>query len=104
MVRTLGYSVFLFFLALSAVELTVMPTASDFLGLWPSDPLHAHDQLPVAADGQTETDQGEGELELALPQGEAFRIIHLARARTQDSASRPRTNFVSDLFRPPTRS
>jgi hypothetical protein len=55
--------------------------------------------MPGAADGQT--DQG-GELEeLALAQGEAFRIIHLAQLCSLDSASCPRTDFVSDWFRPP---
>jgi hypothetical protein len=104
MVRTFGYSVFLLFIALCAVQPMGTASADDFLDQWFTSPLHAHDQLPGAADGQAETDQGEGELELALSQGDAFRIIHLARACIMDSASCPRADFASDLFRPPTLS
>jgi len=69
---------------------------------WSTSPVHAHDQLPGSPDGQTETDPGEGEFEeLALAQGEAFRIIHLARACVLDNASCPRTDFAFDWFRPP---
>jgi len=102
MVRTFGYSVFLLFVALCAVQLMGTASADDFPGQWSAGPLHAHDQLPGAADGQPETDQGEGELEeLALSQGDAVPIIHLARACILDSASCPRADFASDLFRPP---
>jgi hypothetical protein len=104
MVRTFGYSVFLLFLALSAVQLLDTACADD-CRQGSTGPLHAPAQLPGAADSQPETDQGENELEeLALDQGEAFRIIHLARTCILDSASCPRTDFVSGLFRPPTLS
>jgi hypothetical protein len=105
MVRTFGYSVFLLFVALCAVQLMGTASADEFLDQWSTGPLHAHEQLPGTADGQPETDQGEGELEeLALAQEDAFRIIHLARACILDSASCPRADFASDLFRPPTLS
>lgn len=105
MVRTFGYSVVLLFLALCAVQLMGTASADEFLAQWSTGPLHAHDQLPGGADGQPETDQGEGELEeLALSQGDAFRIIHLARVSILDGASCPRADFASDLFRPPTLS
>lgn len=100
MVRTFGYGVFLLFVALCAVQLMGTAFADDFPDQWFTGPLHAHDQLPGAADGQPETDQGEPE-ELAFSQGDAFRIIHLARVYILDRASCPRTDFASDLFRPP---
>ena len=100
MVRTFVYSVFLLFVALGAVQLMGPASADEFPDQWSAGPLQAHDPLPGAADGQPETDQGEPE-ELALSQGDAFRIIHLARACILDRASCPRTDFASDLFRPP---
>lgn len=105
MVRVFGHSVFLLFVALCAMQFMGTVSADDLLGQWSTGPLHTHDQLPDAADGQAETDQGEGELEeLALAQGDAFRIVHFARAGVLESPSCPRTHFASDLFRPPTLS
>ena len=100
MVRTFGYGVFLLFVALCAVQLMGTPSADDFPDQWSTGPLHSHDQLPGAADAQPETDQEEPE-ELAFSQGDAIRIIHLARACILDRASCPRTDFASELFRPP---
>ncbi len=102
MFRMFGHNLFLLLLALCAVQF--LGTGSDdCLRQWSAAPLQAHDQLPGAPDGQTESDQGEGQLEeLALAQGEAFRIIHLARTCTLDSTSCPRRDFISDWFRPPT--
>ena len=103
MLRSFGHKVFLLLLALCALQFLGTGCPEDYLRQWSAGPLHAHDQLPGAPDGQTESDQGEGQLEeLALAQGEAFRIIHLARTCILDSASCPRTDFVSDWFRPPT--
>jgi hypothetical protein len=103
MFRLFQHKVFLLLLALCAVQFLGTGCSDDCLRQWSAGPLHAHDQLPGAPDGQTESDQGEGELEeLALAQGEAFRIIHLTRTCILDSASCPRTDFVSDWFRPPT--
>ena len=102
MVRTFGYGMFLLFFALCAVQLMGTASADDFPDPWSTGPLHAHDQLPGAPDGQAETDQGEGEWEeLACSQGDAFHIIHLAQACILDRASCPRTDFASDWFRPP---
>ena len=103
MFRTFGHSLFLFLLAVCAVQFIGTGWSDDCLRQWSAGPLQTHDQLPGPPHGQTESDQGEGELEeLALAQGEAFRIIHLTRACSLDSASCPRTDFVSDWFRPPT--
>jgi hypothetical protein len=105
MFRMFGHHGFLLLLALCAVQFLGTAWSDDCLRQWSSIPLHAQDQVPGTPDGQTESDQGEGELEeLALAQGEAFRIIHLTRACSLDSASCPRTAFVSDWFRPPTLS
>ena len=102
MVRTLVHSLFLLLLALCAVQLMGTACSDECLRQWSASPVHAHDQLPGTPDGQTEGDQGESELEeLALAQGEAFRIIHLARICVPDLASCPRTDFASDWFRPP---
>lgn len=103
MVRTFRHSVLLVFLALCAVQLQGTACSDDCLRQWTPSPHQTHDSLPGGApDGQTEADQGEGELEeLALAQGEAFRIIHLARACVLDSACCPKANFVSGWFRPP---
>jgi hypothetical protein len=102
MFRTFGHSFFLLLLMVFAIELMGMAFFDDDLHQWSTSPAHAQDQLPGSPDGQTESDQGEGELEeLALSQGEAFRIIHFARTCVLGYASCPRTDFASDLFRPP---
>ena len=102
MVRISGYRLFLLLLAVCAVQFLGTAFPNDCLRQWSPGPLQAHDQLPGAPDGQTESDQGESELEeLALAQGEAFRIIHLTRTCILHSASCPRTDFASDWFRPP---
>lgn len=102
MFRTFGQSFFLLLLTVCAVQLMGAACADDCLRQWSTSPVHAHDQLPGSQDGQTETDPGEGELEeLALAQGEGFRIIHLARTCILDHTSCPRTDFASDWFRPP---
>lgn len=99
MLRTFGQGVLLLFFVVCAVQLFGTAWSDECPRQWSGNPLQAHEQMPGAADGQT--DQG-GELEeLALAQGEAFRIIHLARLCSLDSASCPRTDFVSDWFRPP---
>ena len=104
MVRTVGLSLVLLLLAFCVVQFIGTACSDDCLPEWSTSPAHAHDQLPGSPDGQTESDQGEGELEeLALAQGEAFRIVHLARTCTLDHASCPRTDFASDWFRPPAR-
>ena len=101
MVRNFGHSFFLFFLAVCTVQLLGTAYTQDGLAQG-STPLHAQDQLPGAGDGQTEPDQGKGELEeLALAQGEPFRIVRLTRSCIPDGASCPRTAFLSDWFRPP---
>ena len=103
MFRMFGPRVVLLLLAILAVQFLATASADDWLGQWSAGPLQAHDQLPGPPDGQAESDQGEGELEeWALAQREAFRIIHFARSCTVDDSSCPRTNFVSDWFRPPT--
>ncbi len=105
MFRKFGYWFFLLLLTVCAVQFLDTAGADECLRQWSASPVHAHDQLPGSPDGQTETDQGKGELEeLALAQGEAVRIIHLARICALDQASCPRTDFVSDWFRPPTLS
>ena len=102
MVRTFGHRLVLFLLVLGAVQFFGMVCFDDGLRQWSASPVHAHDPLPGTPDGQTEADQG-GELEeLALAQGEAFRIVPLAQTCHLDNAFCPRTNFVSDWFRPPT--
>ena len=102
MVRISGHRLFLLLLAVCAVQFLGTAFPSDCLRQWSPGPLHAHDQLPGAPDGQTESDQGESEFEeLALAQGEAFRIIHLTRTSIVHSPSCPRTDFASDWFRPP---
>jgi hypothetical protein len=104
MFRTFGHSFFLLFLIVCAVQLLGMACSDDGLRQWSTSPVHAHDQLPGSPEGQTEPDQGKGELEeLALAQGEAFRIIHFTQICIVDHASCPRTDFASDLFRPPAR-
>ncbi|HSF70305.1 MAG TPA: hypothetical protein VLA47_07965 [Nitrospira sp.] len=101
MVRHFGQSFFLFFLTVCAALLLAAAYTQDCLGQG-SAPLHAQDQLPGTGDGQTEPDQGKGELEeLALAQGEPFRIVHLTRTCIHDGASCPRAAFLSDWFRPP---
>lgn len=103
MYRIFGDKVFFLLFALCAAQFLGTGCSDDCLRQWSAGPLHAHDQLPGAPDGQTESDQGEGQLEeLALAQGEGLRIIHLARTCVLDSTSCPRTDFVSDWFRPPT--
>ena len=102
MVRIFGHRLFLLLLAVCAVQLLGTAYPNDCFRQWSPGPLQAHDQLPGAADGQTESDQGESELEeLALAQRESLRIVHLSRTCVLHSASRPRTNFASDWFRPP---
>ena len=86
MVRTLRHSMFVLLLALCAVQ---------FFASACSDGC-----VPGSPEGETEGDQGELE-ELALAQGEAFRVIHLRHRCMVDSTSCPRTDFVSDWFRPP---
>ena len=104
MFHRFGHSVFVLLLALCAVQILGTACSDDCLRQWSASPVHAQDQLPGSPDGQTETDQGEGELEeLALAQGEGFRIVHLARICVLDHASCPRTDFASDWFRPPAR-
>ena len=99
MLRTFGQRVLLLFFLVCAVQLFGTAWADECPRQWAASPLQAHEQMPGAADGQT--DQG-GELEeLVFAQGEAFRIIHLARLCPLSSASCPRTDFVSDWFRPP---
>lgn len=101
MVRRVGHRLALLLLALCAVQFFGTAWSNDSLRQGSTGPVPAHDQLPGAPDGQTEADQG-GELEeLALAQGEAFRIIHLTRTCILDSTSCPRKDFVSDWFRPP---
>ena len=103
MVRMSGHRFFLLLLAVCAVQLLGTAYPNDCLCQWSPGPLQAHDQLPGTPDGQTESDQGESELEeLALAQGEAFRIIHLSRTCVLHSSSCPRTAFAYDWFRPPT--
>lgn len=105
MVRLSGHRLFFMLLAVCAVQFLGTAYQNDRLGHWSPGPLQAHDQLPGAPDGQTESDQGESELEeLALAQGEAFRIIHLSRTCVVHNACCPRTDFASDWFRPPTLS
>ena len=105
MVRTMGQILFFLLVTFFAVQLVGTAGADDCLRQWSPSPLQAHDQLPGAPDGQTESDQGKGELEeFALAQGEAFRILSFARTCILDSASCPRTQFVSGWFRPPTLS
>lgn len=105
MFRTFGHGFFLLLLTVCAVQFMGTACFDECQRQWSTtSPVHAHDQLPGSPDGQTEGDQGEGELEeLALAQGEAFRIVHLARTCALDDASCPRTHFVSDWFRPPAR-
>ena len=101
MVRTISHLLFLL-LAVFTVQFLGTTCSDDCHRQWSPNPLHAHDQLPGTPDGQTESDQGKGELEeFALAQGEAFRILPFARTCILDSASCPRTHFVSDWFRPP---
>lgn len=105
MVRTVGHSVFLVLLALCTVQFVDTACFDDCLRQWSTVPVHAHDQLPSPPDGQTESDQGEGELEeLALPQREGLRVIDLAQTCVPDHVLCPRTHFASDWFRPPAQS
>jgi hypothetical protein len=105
MFRMLGQRVVCLLFATFAVQFVATACTDDWLRQWSAVPLEAQEQLPGTTNGQTESDHGEGALEeLALAQGEAFRIIHLARTCTVDNSSCPRTNFVSDWFRPPTLS
>lgn len=105
MLRTVGHSVFLVLLALCAVQFIHSACFDDCLRQWPTDLVHVHDQLPGSPDGQTESDQGEGELEeLALAQREGLRVIDLARTHVPDHDLCPRTHFTSDCFHPPTLS
>ena len=80
MVRTVRHGVFpLLLLALWALQFMGTPCSNDCQRVSPS-PLQAHDQVPGSPDGEAEGDQGESELEeLAFAQGEAVRIIELAR-------------------------
>ena len=104
MLRTVWHSMFLILFVLCVVQFMGTACFDDCQRQWSTTPVHAHDQLPGSPDGQTESDQGEGELEeLELAQREALRIVHLAQACVWDHASCPRTHFASDLFRPPTR-
>ena len=99
--RMFGHGVLLFLLSLCAVQIIGTSCSDDCLQ-WSTAPVQTHDQVPGSPDAQTESDQGEGELEeLALAHGEAFRTIHSERIYVLDHTSRPRTNFVSDWFRPP---
>ena len=101
MVRTIGY-LFILLLVVFAVQLVGTASADDCLRQWSPSPFQAHDQLPGSPDGEAESDQENGELEeFALAQGEAFRILPSTRACILDSTSCPRTDFVSDWFRPP---
>ena len=101
-VRTVGHSLVLLLLALCVVQFIGTACSDDCLPEWSTNPVHAHDQLPGSPDGQTESDQGEGELEeLALAQGEAIRIVHLMRSCVLDDTACPRTDFALDWFRPP---
>jgi|SRR5688572_26400591 hypothetical protein len=104
MVRPFRHLLLLLLLVLYAVQFIGTACSDDCLRQWSTGPLHAHDQIPGATDGQTESDgnQGEGELELGLAQGDAFRIIQPTGACILDNALCPRDNFSPDLFRPPT--
>ena len=105
MVHSFLRSFFLLFLALCAVQLMGTASSEEGLRQWAAGPLHAQDQFPGTQDGQTNTDQGEGEVEeLALTQADAFRPVPPTRIGIQESASWRQTDFASDLFRPPTRS
>jgi hypothetical protein len=105
MFRMFGQRAIFLLLAISALQFLATVSTNDGLRQWSAGPLETHDRLPPAPDGQTESDQGEGELEdLALAQGDALRIIHLACTHTMDNSSCPRTNFASGWFRPPTLS
>jgi hypothetical protein len=99
MVRTLRHSMFVLLLALCAVQFFATACSDGCVPGSPG-PLQADNQLPGSPEGETEGDQGELE-ELALAQGEAFRVIHLRHRCMVDSTSCPRTDFVSDWFRPP---
>jgi len=103
MLRTIG-PLFLFaFTVLCAVQLLGLACSDDCLREWSSCPLHAHDQIPGGTDGQPETDgsQGEGELELALAQGDGFHAIRRTGSCFFDNLNCPRSAFISDWFRPP---
>ena len=105
MVPSFLHSVFLLFLAVCAVQLMGTAYSEEGLRQWAAGPPHAQDQLPGTQDGQTNTDQGESEVEeLALTQADAFRPDPLIRTGIQECASWCQTDFASDLFRPPTRS
>ena len=103
--RTVGHSIFLLLLASCVVQFVGTACFDDCHRQWSTNPVHAQDQLPGSLDGQTESDQGEGELdELAPAQGEPFGVIRHAGTCMLDHASCPRTQFASDWFRPPARS
>jgi hypothetical protein len=105
MVRTIGLSMLFLLLAMCVVQFLGATCSVECLHHWSASPVQAHEQLPGSLDGQTELDQGEGELEeLALAPGEGFRLVHLARTCVLDHTTCPRTNFASDLFRPPARA
>ena len=105
MVRSFRHSFFLLFLAVCAVQLMGTASSEEELRQWAAGSSHAQEQLPGTQDGQTNTDQGESEVEeLALTQTDAFRPNPLIRTGIQECASWRQTDFASDLFRPPTRS
>jgi hypothetical protein len=108
MVRSFLHSFFLLFLVACAVQLMGTAYSGEGLRQGAAGPPHAHhaqDQFPGNQDGQTNTDQGESEVEeLALTQADAFRPVPLTRTGIQESPYWRQTDFASDLFRPPTRS
>jgi hypothetical protein len=105
MVRSLLRSIVLLFLAVCAVQLMGTTYSEEGLRQWAAAPPHAQDQFPGTQDSQTNTDQGESEVEeLALTQADAFRPVPLTRTGIHESASWRQTDFASDLFRPPARS
>ena len=103
--RFLGQSLCLLLLAVSAAQFSGMLRSDDGLRQSAVVPLQAQDRAPASPGDETETNQGKGEFEeMALAQGAAFRVVHLAQTFLPASASCPQTHFTSDWFRPPTLS
>jgi hypothetical protein len=100
--RTVRYTFFLLFLGICAAQLLGTAYSDEGVRQWPPGP---HDQFPHSSDGQTETDQGENELEeVAFSRTDGFRPVHLVRNRIAECASWHQTDFTSVLFRPPDHS
>jgi hypothetical protein len=105
MVRTIRQTFFLLFFAVCVVQVLGMASSGEGVRQAAAGPLHDQEQLPGPSDGQTKTDQGESELEeVAFTQADAFDTAPLIRSGLPECASWRQTDFVSDLFRPPTRS